>query len=110
MVILMLNTAGDGQRKLARDTIESDRSILAQRRDPDMYRNWHGWRRATIASASIGNGHSVGVLFFASRRSRHAVNDLLEEDFFQSWFVPQSTQDAFSRRKEGDSRGLEGSL
>lgn len=33
----VLNTAEKGQRKLARDTIELDRSILAQRRDPEMY-------------------------------------------------------------------------
>ena len=65
-----VNVGGGGHRRLARDTIESDRSILAQRRDPGLIPSWPGWRGTTRKCGSTGNGCSGATPCFANPRKQ----------------------------------------
>lgn len=77
----VLNTAGNGQRKLSRDTIESDRSILAQRRDPEIYPEL-AWLASAYESIRIYRewGFGRGAVFREPQKA-DMRNDMLEEDF-----------------------------
>lgn len=77
----VLNTGGKEQRRLARDTIEPDRSILAQRRDPDTYpelaclaQNYEDIR--IYREWAFGRG-----AVFREPQKADMRNDMLEEDF-----------------------------
>jgi predicted ATPase len=77
----VLNTAGSGQRKLARDTIESDRSILAQRRDPEVYPEL-AWLASAYEGIRIYREWAFGRgAVFREPQKADMRNDLLEEDF-----------------------------
>lgn len=77
----VLNVAGKGERKLARETIESDRSILAQRRDPETYPELamlaQGYENVRIYREwAFGRG-----AVFREPQKADVRNDVLEEDF-----------------------------
>lgn len=77
----VLNTAGNGQRKIARDTIESDRSILAQRRDPDTFPEL-SWLAHSYESIRIYREWAFGRgAIFREPQKADTRNDMLEEDF-----------------------------
>lgn len=77
----VLNTAGNGPRKLARESIESDRSILAQRRDPDTYPEL-AWLAQSYESIRIYREWAFGRgAVFREPQKADTRNDLLEEDF-----------------------------
>ena len=77
----VLNTAGNGQRRLSRDTIESDRSILAQRRDPEIYPEL-AWVASAYESIRIYREWAFGRgAVFREPQKADMRNDVLEEDF-----------------------------
>ncbi|MCW5560008.1 MAG: AAA family ATPase, partial [Verrucomicrobiae bacterium] len=77
----VLNTAGNGQRKLARDTIETNRSILAQRRDPETYPEL-SWLAGGYESIRIYREWAFGRgAVFREPQRADMRNDILEEDF-----------------------------
>jgi len=77
----VLNTAEKGQRKLARDTIETDRSILAQRRDPETYPEL-AMLAQSYESIRIYREWAFGRgAVFREPQKADMRNDVLEEDF-----------------------------
>lgn len=77
----VLNTAGNGPRKLARESIEPDRSILAQRRDPDAFPEL-AWLAQSYESIRIYREWAFGRgAVFREPQKADMRNDLLEEDF-----------------------------
>ncbi len=77
----VLNTKDKGQRKLARDTIESDLSILAQRRDPETYPEL-SMLAQSYESIRIYREWSFGRgAVFREPQKADMRNDMLEEDF-----------------------------
>ena len=77
----VLNTAGNGQRELARDAIEPDRSILAQRRDPEMYPEL-AWLAQSYESMRIYREWAFGRnTVFREPQQTDLRHDRLEEDF-----------------------------
>lgn len=76
-----VNIGGDGQRRLAKDTIESDRSILAQRRDPEIYPEL-AWLAQNYEKIRIYREWKFGRnAVFREPQKADMRNDLLEEDF-----------------------------
>jgi len=76
-----VNVGKEGQRRLAKDTIEPDRSILAQRRDPEAYPElgWlaHNYEKIRIYREWAFGRHAV----FREPQKADMRNDVLEEDF-----------------------------
>ena len=77
----VVNTSERGQRRLARETIEADRSILAQRRDPETYPELT-WLAQNYERVRIYREWAFGrnAVFREPQKSDHR-NDVLEEDF-----------------------------
>lgn len=77
----IVNTVKDKQRKLAFDTIEPDRSILAQRRDPETYPVL-SWLAQTYDKIRIYREWAFGRnAVFREPQQADMRNDTLEEDF-----------------------------
>jgi len=77
----MVNTLSQGQRGLARETIEADRSILAQRRDPETYPEL-AWLAQNYERVRIYREWAFGRnTVFREPQKSDMRNDLLEEDF-----------------------------
>lgn len=77
----MLNIAGGKSRSLAKDAIESDRSILSQRRDPDLYPEL-AWLAKSYESIRIYREWAFGRgAVFREPQKADNRNDILEEDF-----------------------------
>ena len=77
----VVNTIKDGQRQLARDTIESDRSILPQRRDPETYPEL-SWLAQNYERVRIYREWAFGHgAVFREPQKADGRNDALEEDF-----------------------------
>ncbi len=77
----VLNTVGHQQRQLARETIESDRSILAQRRDPEAYPELT-WLAQSYEGIRIYREWAFGRgAVFREPQKADMRNDTLEEDF-----------------------------
>jgi predicted ATPase len=76
-----VNTSKEGRRSLARETIEADRSILAQRRDPETYPEL-AWLAQNYERVRIYREWTFGrnAVFREPQRADHR-NDVLEEDF-----------------------------
>jgi predicted ATPase len=76
-----VNTKKGVKRSLAKDTIEPDRSILAQRRDPEIYPElaWlaHNYERVRIYREWAFGRSAV----FREPQKADMRNDILEEDF-----------------------------
>ena len=77
----VVNTSDHGKRSLARESIEADRSILAQRRDPEAYPElaWlaHNYERVRIYREWAFGRNAV----FRDPQKSDNRNDVLEEDF-----------------------------
>ncbi|MCB1092732.1 MAG: AAA family ATPase, partial [Verrucomicrobiae bacterium] len=77
----VVNTADNGQRKLSRDTIEADRSILAQRRDPEVFPEL-SWLASAYENIRIYREWTFGRgAVFREPQKADMRNDALEEDF-----------------------------
>lgn len=77
----VVNTVKGGRHQLARDTIESDRSILAQRRDPETYPEL-AWLAQNYEKVRIYREWSFGrSAVFREPQKADMRNDTLEEDF-----------------------------
>jgi len=77
----VVNTAEGGKRKLARDTVEPDRSILAQRRDPERYPEL-AWLAENYEKVRIYREWAFGRnAVFRVPQKADMRNDTLEEDF-----------------------------
>jgi len=77
----VVNTADKGRRGLAQDTIEPDRSILAQRRDPESYPEL-AWLAQNYEKIRIYREWSFGRnSIFREPQQADMRNDVLEEDF-----------------------------
>ena len=76
-----VNTKKGGKRSLAKDTIEPDRSILAQRRDPETYPEL-AWLAQNYEKARIYREWTFGrSAVFREPQKADMRNDSLEEDF-----------------------------
>jgi predicted ATPase len=76
-----LNTVKVGRRRLALSSIEPDRSILAQRRDPDIYPEF-AWLAQNYERVRIYREWAFGrSAVFREPQKADMRNDLLEEDF-----------------------------
>lgn len=76
-----VNTVKEGQRRLAKDTIEPDRSILAQRRDPETYPEL-AWLAQNYEKVRIYREWAFGrSTVFREPQKADVRNDTLEEDF-----------------------------
>lgn len=77
----VVNAQGDNGRGLARDTIEPDRSILAQRRDPETYPEL-SWLAQNYEKVRIYREWAFGRnAVFREPQKADMRNDVLEEDF-----------------------------
>ncbi|MFO1487354.1 MAG: AAA family ATPase [Verrucomicrobiota bacterium] len=77
----VLNTKGNGRRQLAREAIEQDLSILAQRRDPDIYPELSSMAQS-YESIRIYREWAFGRgAVFREPQKADMRNDMLEEDF-----------------------------
>lgn len=77
----MVNTIDHGKRNLARETIEADRSILAQRRDPEIYPEL-AWLAQSYERVRIYREWAFGRnAVFREPQKADMRNDILEEDF-----------------------------
>lgn len=76
-----LNTVKNGKRQIAVDTIERDRSILAQRRDPEAYPEL-AWLAQYYETVRIYREWSFGhSAVFREPQKADMRHDALEEDF-----------------------------
>lgn len=76
-----VNTLDKGKRSLARETIEPDRSILAQRRDPETYPEL-AWLAQNYEKIRIYREWAFGRnAVFREPQKSDMRNDALEEDF-----------------------------
>lgn len=76
-----VNTRENGRRSLARETIEADRSILAQRRDPESYPEL-AWLATNYEKIRIYREWTFGRnAVFREPQKSDMRNDALEEDF-----------------------------
>ena len=76
-----VNTSDKGRRSLARETIEPDRSILAQRRDPEIYPEL-AWLAQNYEQVRIYREWAFGRnAVFREPQKADLRNDVLEEDF-----------------------------
>jgi len=102
----VLNTVGKGQRKLSRDTIESDRSILAQRRDPEMYPEL-AWLASAYEGIRIYREWSFGRgAVFREPQKADMRNDVLEEDFSNLGLFLNRLKTKFPAAKKAILEGL----
>jgi predicted ATPase len=77
----VVNTVGNGQRSLARDTIEPDRSILVQRRDPELYPEL-AWLALSYENIRIYREWAFGRnTVFRDPQQADMRRHVLEEDF-----------------------------
>ncbi|MBI3716704.1 MAG: AAA family ATPase [Betaproteobacteria bacterium] len=77
----VVNTSDHGRRGLARETIEADRSILAQRRDPEAYPEL-AWLAQNYERIRIYREWAFGRnAVFREPQKADMRNDMLEEDF-----------------------------
>lgn len=77
----IVNTVKEGERKLAFDTIEPDRSILAQRRDPETYPIL-SWLAQTYDKIRVYREWAFGRnTVFREPQQADMRNDTLEENF-----------------------------
>jgi predicted ATPase len=79
--VVNVNGKGKGKRSLARETIEADRSILAQRRDPEVHPEL-AWLAQNYERMRIYREWSFGRnAVFREPQKSDMRNDVLEEDF-----------------------------
>ena len=77
----VVNTTQDGRRKLARETVGVDQSVLSQLRDPERYPEL-AWLAGTYEKIRIYRDWSFGRnTVFREPQKTDMRNDRLEEDF-----------------------------
>ncbi len=77
----VVNTSDKGRRSLSRETIEADRSILAQRRDPEAYPEL-AWLAQNYERVRIYREWAFGRnAVFREPQRADMRNEVLEEDF-----------------------------
>ena len=86
-----MNTSKEGRRSLARETIEADRSILAQRRDPETYPEL-AWLAQNYERMRIYREWAFGRnAVFREPQKADMRNDAAGRGFLQSRPVSQPT-------------------
>ncbi len=102
----MLNTLEGGRRTLSKETIEGDRSILAQRRDPDAYPEL-AWLATNYEKIRIYREWSFGRnAVFREPQRADLRNDVLEEDFSNLGLVLNRLKTRHPRAKKAILAGL----
>lgn len=102
----VVNTIDHGSRGLARETIEADRSILAQRRDPETYPEL-AWLAQNYERVRIYREWTFGqnAVFREPQRADHR-NDMLEEDFSNLGLFLNRLKTRFPAAKKAILNGL----
>jgi predicted ATPase len=102
----VVNTSDHGKRSLARESIEADRSILAQRRDPEAYPElaWlaHNYERVRIYREWSFGRNAV----FREPQKSDMRNDALEEDFANLGLFLNRLKTRFPAAKKAILNGL----
>lgn len=102
----VVNTIAQGRRSLARETIEVDRSILAQRRDPETYPElaWltQNYERVRIYREWVFGRNAV----FRELQKSDNRNDVLEEDFSNLGLFLNRLKTRFPAAKKALLNGL----
>lgn len=102
----MLNTVDQGRRNLARETIETDRSILAQRRDPEAYPEL-AWLAQNYEKVRIYREWTFGRnAVFREPQKADMRNDALEEDFSNLGLFLNRLKSRFPAAKKAILQGL----
>lgn len=102
----MVNTLNQGQRGLARETIEADRSILAQRRDPETYPEL-AWLAQNYERVRIYREWAFGRnAVFREPQKSDMRNDMLEEDFSNLGLFLNRLKTRFPAAKKAILKGL----
>lgn len=102
----MVNTLTQGQRGLARETIEADRSILAQRRDPETYPEL-AWLAQNYERVRIYREWAFGRnAVFRDPQKSDIRNDVLEEDFSNLGLFLNRLKTRFPAAKKAILNGL----
>jgi predicted ATPase len=102
----VVNTVREGQRRLAKDTIEPDRSILAQRRDPEAYPEL-AWLAQSYEKIRIYREWSFGrSAVFREPQKADVRNDTLEEDFSNLGLFLNRLKTRFPAAKKAILAGL----
>ncbi len=103
----VVNTSADKKRGLARDTIEPDRSILAQRRDPETYPElaWlaQNYEKVRIYREWVFGRNAV----FREPQRADTRNDALEEDFSNLGLFLNRLKTRFPAAKKAILNGLQ---
>lgn len=102
----VVNTSNHGRRGLARESIEADRSILAQRRDPEAYPEL-AWLAQNYERVRIYREWAFGrnAVFREPQRSDNR-NDVLEEDFSNLGLFLNRLKTRFPAAKKAILSGL----
>lgn len=102
----VVNTKENNQRQLSRDTIEPDRSILAQRRDPETYPEL-AWLASAYESIRIYREWAFGRgAVFREPQKADMRNDVLEEDFSNLGLFLNRLKTKFPAAKKAILSGL----
>lgn len=101
-----VNTRDNGQRSLAQESIEADRSILAQRRDPEAYPEL-AWLAQNYDRVRIYREWAFGRnAVFREPQKADMRNDVLEEDFANLGLFLNRLQTRFPAAKRAILEGL----
>ena len=102
-----VNSLEEGSRSLAHDTIEPDRSILAQRRDPETYPEL-SWLAQSYEKMRIYREWAFGRnAIFREPQKADVRNDVLEEDFSNLGLFLNRLKTRFPLAKKDILGGLE---
>ena len=102
----LLNTAGGEEKKLPREMIEPDRSILAQLRDPEAYPEL-AWLTSAYGSIRIYREWTFGRgAVFREPQKADMRNDVLEEDFSNLGLFLNRLRTKFPAAKKAILNGL----
>lgn len=101
-----VNTSDHGKRRLARDTIGADRSILAQRRDPEAYPEL-AWLAQNYERVRVYREWAFGRnAVFREPQKADMRNDVLEEDFSNLGLFLNRLRTRFPAAKKAILKGL----
>jgi predicted ATPase len=101
-----VNTVGKEKRSLARETIEPDRSILALRRDPEVYPEL-AWLAQSYEKVRIYREWAFGRnAVFREPQKADTRNDFLEEDFSNLGLFLNRLKTRFPVAKRAILKGL----
>jgi len=101
-----VNTIDKGRRSLARESIEADRSILAQRRDPEVYPEL-AWLAQNYEKVRIYREWAFGRnAVFREPQKADMRNDSLEEDFANLGLFLNRLKTRFPTAKKAIIEGL----